>query len=316
MSKLRMLLGGVKSLLPWRPAYTMSPQPVDPLYGYAVWLRHVGALAERGFRGPFPTVVELGPGNSVATGISAVLSGTDRYTGLDVIRHVAHRCGAPVLERLRTAFAEQAPIPDRTAYPSLRPAPARYDFPAAALGVPMRADERDRRVRDLRRDLDAIAAGGDGGEALRYVVPWGPDSIAPNSIDLVFSQAVLQEMPHRDAGGPLRETLEATARWLRPGGLASHEVDFGCYGMSPWNAHWTWSDPSWTIVRGRRENFVNREPLSTYLTLMRACGLTIVAVSPEERPGASTAALAPRFRALPEAERRTCAAHIIARKDG
>jgi hypothetical protein len=313
---MRLLLGGVKSLLPWRPSYTMSPQPVDALYGYSVWLRHVTVLAERGFRGPFGTVAELGPGNSVATGISAVLSGTDHYIGLDVIRHVAHRSGRTVLERLESLFAEHAPIPNAAAYPGLLPALARYDFPTAALGAPMRADDRDRRVQALGRDLDVIAGGGDGGDTLRYIVPWGPDSIAPNSVDLVFSQAALQEMPHREAGGALRETIEATARWLRPGGLASHQVDFGCYGMTPWNLHWTWSTLTWKIVRGRRENFVNREPLSTYLSLMAACGLTVVAVLPAENPGANADALAPRFRALPEAERRTCAAHIIARKDG
>jgi hypothetical protein len=316
MTTTRLLLGGLKSLLPWRRPYMMSPLPVDPRYGYAVWMRHLATLAEVGHRGPFPTVVELGPGNSLATGIAAILSGTDHYIGLDVIHHIAHRSGATVVDAVDALFAAQTPIPDDRIYPRLRPTLESYALPTSVRDAFGDARERARRVAMVRHDVDGIAAGGDGGETLRYVVPWRPDSIAPNSVDLVMSQAVLQEVPHRRAGGALRQTIAAMARWLRPGGLASHQIDFGFYGMEPWNIHWSWSGPMWRIVRGRRDNFVNREPLSTYVALMDECGLRPVAIRPETADGVSVSMLADRFRLLPEPERRTRSAHLVVRKDG
>jgi hypothetical protein len=84
--------------------------------------------------------------------------------------------------------------------------------------------------------------------------------------------------------------------------------------MEPWNVHWTWSDLTWTMVRGRRSNFVNREPLSTYLSVIEACGLSLVDVVADEVAGVSDERLSPRFRSLPEPERRTRNVYLVVRK--
>lgn len=294
----------------------MSPSPVDARYGYSVWLRHIATLDRAGVRGPFSTVVELGPGNSVATGICAILSGSARYIGLDVIRHVSHRSGMTVFRELKGLFDAREPIPGPHAFPMVRPTLSDYGFPASVPEIVSQERRADSREALLREDLDAIASGGDGGEALRYVVPWTSHSVAPGTVDLVFSQAALQEIPHRDeARSPLRNTIEATSRWLKPGGVASHQIDFGFYGMQPWNVHWTWHDWTWKLLRGRRDNFVNREPLSTYVSLMQENGLSIVAIVPDEGEGVPDTQLSPRYRVLPENERRTRSAHLIVRKD-
>ena len=315
MSKARLLLGGLKSFLPWRGRYSMVAHPVDARYGYSVWLRHLVSLAAHGVRGPFSTVVELGPGNSVATGICAILSGSDRYVGLDVIRHVSRGSGPVVLGELQALFDARAAIPGPEIYPMGRPSLDSYAFPGSAIVGSGERKGYERRVASLREDLGAIAAGAAGEDTLRYVVPWNADSIRPGTADLVFSQAALQEISHHGARSSLRDTIEAITRWLKPGGVASHQIDFGLYGMQPWNVHWTWSDWTWTLVRGRRDNFVNREPLSTYVSLMRASGLSLIAVVPDEVRGAPDAALAARFRGLPDLERRSRSAHIIVRKD-
>ena len=317
MSTLRLLLTGVKSYLPSGTEYTMSTRRVDPAYGYAVWLRHCASLAKHGIRGPFPSVVELGPGNSMATGVSAILSGSSRYTGLDVLQHMAHDKNLSVLDEVAELFRSRQPIPGDAVYPNLRPLLANYEFPAEALGSQGLAATTDAdRLAALRRDIEVIGRGGIGGEALRYYCPWTADSVAPESADLVITQAVLQEIPHGARRSPLRETIMAIARWLRPGGIGTHQVDMGLYGLEPWNAHWTWSDVTWTLVRGRRSNFVNREPLSTYLHLMRECGLSVVAVDALEETGVPEERLAPRFKVLDETDRRTRSALVILRKQG
>jgi hypothetical protein len=310
VSKARLILGGIKSLLPGRPSYRMPSSRIDARYGYAVWMRHLCALAAHGFAGPFREVVELGPGDSVATGISAVLSGAHHYVGLDVIDHVARAEAPRQLAELEAMFEQRASVPGPEEFPHLYPAlddRARHS-PAVT------ADPSTSTLHALAADVAAIARGEPGGGALRYLVPWRFDSIAAGTADLVLSQAVLQEIPHGRRHSALRDTLQATAAWLRPGAVASHQIDLGMYDAEPWNVHWSWSDATWALVRGRRENYVNREPLSTYVRTAEAVGLEVVAVDTVESEGVADAALAPRYAALPAYERRTRAAHLILRR--
>lgn len=312
MQSFKLLYGGLKSYVS-PTTYTMSASKVDPRYGYSVWLRHMVTLARHGIHGPFPTVVELGPGNSIATGVAALLCGAQRYIGLDVLEHMATTTHESTLDELLQLFAEGADIPGSAAYPTLCPQLDDYRFPAdllAACGY--RADDQERiaAIRAAVRDLDGMS---DAAALLRYIVPWTSASLPAESVDLIFTQAVLQEIPH-DPNAALRQTIAAMASWLRPGGMMSHQVDFGIYGLDPWNAHWTWSDLQWKLIRGRRDNFVNREPLSTYEALLQEHGLSLVAAEIVDDPGAVDAALAPRYAALPERERRARAVTLIARK--
>lgn len=315
MSKTRLLLGGIKSFLPIRAPYTMSTQPVDARYGYAVWTRQISALAACGVRGPFDTVVEMGPGNSIATGACAVLSGARTYVGLDVLDHLARDQAERVLGDVETLFDTASPIPDNAVFNSLEPTPESFAFPAEALSA-FRGDRPvDAGMRaTLRTDIATIAAGARAGSAVRYIYPWSPTAIADGSADLIFSQAVLEEIPHAASDSPLRAAFDTIFRWLRPGGVSCHQIDLGMYGLDPWNIHWTWGTVTWTLLRGRRDNFVNREPLSTYLTLARAAGFEVVATTIRSVSGVPDEALQPAFRRLSDEDRRARAAHLVLRR--
>jgi hypothetical protein len=309
------MLGGIKSLLPVRSAYSMRSSTVDARYGYALWLRHVLAIHEQGATGPFDSVVELGPGNSVATGVCAVLSGARSYTGIDVLDHLARDQATRVFGEIHQLLQEQSPIPGNDDFPNLCPRPSSLSFPSDALHAFASDGSQDvHHVRTLTEDIDGIAAGHAVGKHLRYVYPWSPSSVPSESADLIFSQAVLEEIPHRTVDSPLRGAFETMMDWLRPGGIASHQIDLGIYGHAPWNIHWTWSDLTWKLVRGRRDNFVNREPLSTYLSLAESVGLEIVSVSVTESKGVPDSALRARFRRLGAVDKSASGAHLLLRR--
>lgn len=311
-STLPLLLGGVKSYLRFGRPYSMAALPVDATYAYAVWMRHVQVLAALGVNGPLSDVVEIGPGNSAATGICAILSGARTYTGLDVLDHLANDQVVRLLRETEVLFASRASIPGSDQFPNLRPVPAQHGFPRAALSRLFASDERaSEPPASLRQDVELIATGGRRGQRLRFHCPWSPASLAAASVDLVFSHAVLQEIPHDDTNSPLQQTFDANFTWLRPGGIASHQIDMAMYGCEPWNVHWTWSDTRWTLIRGRRENFPNREPLSTYVTLARRAGFAILAARVDEATGAPRHALQPRFAGLPDLERRARSVHLV-----
>ena len=117
---------------------------------------------------------------------------------------------------------------------------------------------------ELRTDVGS-------GQFVDYRAPWtSPNEVAAASLDLIFSQAVLE---HVDG---LEETYKAMSVWLKPGGYASHVIDFTAHGLSPfWNGHWAYSDWQWKLVRGRREFLLNREPLSMHISCAKKAGFQV-----------------------------------------
>lgn len=317
--RLRLLLGGVKSMLPLlRPSYRGTGGTADARYSYSVWLRHLRLLAAGGLDAAPRTVVEFGPGDSLGMGIAALLSGARRYYALDVVDHASRAENVRVFDELVPLFRERADIPSGGPLASVHPRLPDYGFPSSIL-----SEDRLRAALDPRRVDEIRAAVADprpsAGVAVSYVCPWADSPlIEPASVDLVMSQVALQEMDDREGDDALALAFRASARWLRPGGAISHQIDFRMPEAPRWNEHWSFSDRFWRVARGRRRRFHNRAPLSRYLELCRENGFRVVTLLPIHAPehdGVPRSRLAPRWRALGDADRTTAGAYILAVKE-
>ncbi|MGE5639487.1 MAG: methyltransferase domain-containing protein [Clostridia bacterium] len=263
------LVPGVQRLLRKRTGGTDSAR-----YCYGVWLRHL-CLAARNGHGAVPAcVAELGPGDSIGIGLAALLSGAERYVGLDVVMHVELERNLGILEELVELFARRAPIPDEGEFPEVRPRLERYDFPADLLPAGRLAEAlRADRIESIRR---AVRDPGRAGAMVDYRAPWADASvIQPASVDMILSQAVLEHIDDLDGA------YRAMRAWLKPGGLLSHQIDFRSHGLADeWNGHWAYSDLAWRLVRGGRPYLLNREPRSTHERLLEAHGFRILYQQP------------------------------------
>ena len=316
---IRLMLGGLKSFLPALRAegYKGTAGTVSGAYCYSVWMRHQALIAKAVPDHRPKVVVELGPGDSVGVGCAALLSGVDRYIGLDVVDHLRPEHDLKVLDELVTLFERRAPIPNDKQFPNLEPKLRSYAFPKK-----LYADDAPRQIR-LDRDrvgairavlLDERAAVLYDDKPLGYLAPWNDRSVDRESADLVLTQSVLQDMANGDRASKLEQTFASMAKWLKRGGVMSHQIDFSFPGGAEWNHHWRYSDAAWLMVRGNRPFFENREPLSTYLELCEENGCEVVSVKRVEREGIPRERMAPRFRDLSEQDVRTAAAHIVAVK--
>jgi hypothetical protein len=309
----RFLLGGVKSFLPIRlGSYKGTGGSITGRYCYSVWLRHL-AILHRHLPEFHPgVVVELGPGDSIGLGLAALLSGSERYIGLDVVEHASSEVNLSVLDELVTLFRARTRIPDATAFPQLLPHLDDYAFPLEALNMARLEQQlRDEFVYRLRAVLKYH---GSAEELLQYKCPWKASSVASASVDLVITQVALQDMDHGEADSVLRENLRTMASWLKPGGVMSHQVDFSCPGGDTWNHHWAFSDLAWKIVRGRRPYYVNRVSLSLYESLLDEVGMDLVAVKPVTEEGLARIESIDRFRSLPDSDFHSRAALFVAQK--
>lgn len=276
-------------------------------YCYSVWMRHLVKAAAAGVPAVEACVAELGPGDSLGTGLAALLSGANRYVALDAKSHANIEQNLQIFDELVELFRRRERIPDESEFPLVRPKLPDYRFPSQILSEDRLSSAlSESRIADIRA---AVLGRPTGGISLDYRAPWtDPSVVVSGSVDFLFSQAVLEHVDD------LERTYRAMRAWVKRNGFLSHSIDFTSHNTTrSWNGHWTLNDPAWKIVRGTRPYFINRQPLSRHLELLSKHGFELVhvdkqhaTVDPEFRP-------AKRFRGMDRLDVSTRGAFVQAR---
>jgi methyltransferase family protein len=280
-------------------------------YCYGVWMKHLVLLCEHGMRDMPRSVVELGPGSSIGTGLAALLSGAERYVGIDAVEHATADANLAVFRELCRLFEQRAPRPTR-GFPAFDEYLDARLFPSRIL-----TDERleeslaPHRLNRLQKAVEALSSPSPH-PAIRYQTWRAGSGPGDAQFDLVFSHVVMNEVED------LEGTYARCAAWLRPGGWMSHQIDFTSLDTTPeWNGHRRYGEVTWKIISGRRPYFVNREPMGTHLRTMERVGFEIVAAIRGRATGGLTREQhAERWRAFPDEDLDTQTGFIIARRRG
>ena len=281
-------------------------------YCYSVWLRHLVMARAHALPTQPAVVAELGPGDSLGVGLAALLSGSEKYYAFDVVRYARNDRDLAIFDELVALFRARAPIPGPDEFPLITPLLDNYAFPQDILTENRLALAlAPERVAAIRAELAGEAA--DGGGWITYQAPWDlADIVQEGTVDMVLSQTVMEyPLDLHAAYGTLH-------RWLKPGGVMSHQIDFRCMGTArKWNGHWACSDLAWALVTGKRRYPVaNREPHSTHVRLMEEQGFRVVGDVPiRGEGGLPREALAQRFRNLTDDDLTTSIALIQAVKE-
>jgi hypothetical protein len=259
----------------------------------------------------FETVAELGPGDSLGTGLAALLCGAERYVALDAVRYADSARNLQILEELIALFRNRTPIPDQMELPLVQPPLPSYAFPAEFLT----SARLETALNPTRLDVIRAALANPGtslrdGGPLCYNAPWTMRMMEDATVDLVISQGVLQFV--RDLPG----VYKGMVGWLKPSGIMSHEIAFQSIGITTeWNGHWSCSDTLWKLAVGRRRHATNRRPHSTHIALLQQAGCQVVTDERTvRRSDISRTQLAPRFRHLTDEDLTTSSALIQAVK--
>lgn len=308
--RLRPILGGIRShLFAERIDDEQGGASSQPRYCYSVWMRHLVLLHRSGLDANPDVVAELGPGATIGTGLAALLTGARTYHGLDAVAFAELVPDLRLFDALVTLLQERTDIPAGAEYPDVQPTLRSYAFPDDVLTLErLRACLRPERIAAIRRAYERLGEPQDG-YLVRYVAPWNsPESVAAHSVDLVFSQATMEHVEQVD------ETYAATARWLKPGGCMSHQVDFRSHGMaSDWNGHWGYGDWVYWLAKGSRPYLLNRAAMSEHLRLAGNHGFRVVTtVLTDGGPGIARRHLARRFRHLTDDDLRTSGMYFAA----
>jgi hypothetical protein len=278
-------------------------------YCYSVWLRHLVHLHKLGLNSNPGHVAELGPGDSLGTGLTALLCGAERYSALDIVQHASQPSNLVMFDELTTLLRDRAQIPDEQEFPLVGPTLPSYEFPLAIL-TEGRLEAALHPTR-LQRIRDSLSGKLGQDSLIRYRAPWyGKHVIERASVDLIYSQAVLEHVDD------LARTYEAMFDWLKPSGVLSHEVDFKSHGWATtWDGHWSYSPLMWKLIRGKDSWSINREPFSTHARLLNTAGFRIVARSDvKKQPTIRRKDLASTHRSMTQDDLHTAESYVVAVK--
>ena len=312
---IRKILGGFKSYIPGGVSFHANS--VDDLarYCYTIWLRHLSILYKNGFTKIPNTIAELGPGDSIGTGLAGLVCGSKKFYALDVVKHTNIENNISVFDELVTLFAKRSAMPDDNEFPRVLPRLASYNFPSEIFTNNNLEKLLDKsRIQCLRNELVDMEK---QKNSIQYMCPWNDSKIIENdSVDMIFSQAVLEHVKD------LKHTYDAMYKWVKKGGCISNQIDFKSHGLSDeWNGHWSFSDLTWKLIKGNRPYLINREPISKHLEAAQDAGFEIILVVPVKTFPSDTYTgtmerdkLAKKFRNMSEEDFTTTSAYILARK--
>ncbi len=310
---IRPILRGLSTYVPVLNRYVGAKTggTVSSRYCYSVWARHLVSAGYHGLNTNPAVVAELGPGDSLGIGLAALISGSTRYCAFDVVDFGRTSRNLEIFDELVALFRARADIPGPDEFPKVKPNLESYAFPRDIF-----TEERLERAMEERRLAtirNSIMHPDHQDSLIEYRVPWyDAKVIDEGSVDLIYSQAVLEHVDDLD------NTYRAMNLWLKPGGHASHQIDFKCHHTArQWNGHWALSDSTWRLIRGRHAYLLNRQPYSTHVRLLADHGFRVVSDQTVTSPSQLTRQnLATRFQSLSDDDLVTSGAFFLVVKQG
>lgn len=241
---------------------------VSARYCYGLWLKHATLLHQAGM--PFPdSVAEIGPGDSLGLGVTALLSGVRNYHAYDAERFARPAHDAGWVDDIAAMLRHREPRPVK-GWPDFDACLDAGLFPSGVLTPALLEDAlTDTRIEEIRQSLAAVSPGSAG--RIRYCAPWDPSSVPRREYDLIVSHSVLEYL--KDP----RDQFRAFATMLKPGGWMSHQIDLSSLGITRrWNGHLAYSDRLWKIASERLSHRPNRLLPQDYLDALRDTGFELV----------------------------------------
>ena len=248
----------------------MTAGGVAANYCYGVWFKHLLLLNEIARCGVPGVVAELGPGDTVGVGVVALLSGAQRYIGVDARPFAATGANIAIAASLVRMFQDREPL-NPSGWPDFRHLLDSDGFPSTllteeALSASLARD----RLGAISSAVRQVFAGGRS-DLIVYSAPLSdPSLIEAGTVDLVLSHSVLEHVVD------LQDVIANSFRWLRPGGYASHQFDLTSHGIvRDWDGHREFGRRAWDMVVGTRPFMINRLPYSAVVDTFTRCGFRL-----------------------------------------
>jgi hypothetical protein len=290
-------------------------QTMPPAYFYSLWLKHlVFRNAANYDKAPYVprTVAEIGPGSSIGLGLSAVLSGCQRYYGFDLVSHIDPTDNLALFDELVEMFRSRQRSTNSGGFPNYAAYLDKNRFPSAILTEErLAASLAPRRLEAIRALLRGEAADPEFGLSIKYVTPWTQAHHGlRGKVELIISHSTMEHVDDLSQAYGIFSELNPIGGWM------SHQIDFRAHGFTEaWNGYLKIDDDEWRRLVATQPYGINRQPGSVHARLIRENGYEIVNLLCRLRKShVKREELAARFKQLSEFDLRCMSMFVQAFK--
>lgn len=242
------------------------------LYCYGVWLRHLKLLHKYTGLTEIPkTIFEVGPGDSIGTGLAAMLCGSDEYYAYDVVDFTDIEKNLIIFDELLKFFKNKRVMPKKE-FPNMMPRMENLDFPSDILTEDLLKrtldPERIERIRNVIKNHEEKSP-----SEIKINLYFGVrfKDLLSLKIDFIFSQGAMQYIDDVD------EYYSLFYKILPPGGLVSTQMGFASTKTGDaWYDHWTYSDMEWKIISGKKICMISRRSYTEHVEGLKRNNLSLI----------------------------------------
>lgn len=245
-------------------------------YCYSVWMRHLYYLRKNGLiTSPYhlQKVAEIGPGDSLGIGMCSIYTGVKKYYAFDVIKHANFTINSAINNELNQYFQSAMDVPNGASLKEVHPKIDDLSFPNDFLTC-----DKVHYGKIYNHIKNALKGSNESDISIDYIVHSDNEFDHDDfQFDLIYSQAVMEHIID------IEKAYNNMYKWLRKGGIISHEIDFATHEMTPeWDGHWYINEKIWKIIAHGRKYPMNRLPLSSHIRAIKNAGFSIKFVLPNK----------------------------------
>lgn len=255
-------LAGIRWLRAAKDALSpVPPQYEDVAYSVSVTQWHFDTLRQWGLESvENREIVEIGPGGNLGNALLLAVAGAARVVCVDNYRHVDFQSRIVGFYRRMIERILIDPVGSLPGHPTPRSADwlkSRIDDVIAFRGETVSFNE----------------------SCIQYLAPCPAEhiSLPDASVDVVFSQAVLEHVHHPD------RVCREFARILRPGGWTSHVIDLRDHFDASGLQMLRYSPRLWELMSSHSHGHVNRTGAPQFESFFRESGFEPLCVQATER---------------------------------
>ncbi|MCL2051743.1 MAG: class I SAM-dependent methyltransferase [Lachnospiraceae bacterium] len=253
-------------------------------------------------------VAEFGPGNTIGSGLSAMLCGADELYCLDIFNYANTHQNQLLFDELVKMFMKKMDIPDDVEFPAIKPKLQDYSFPSNILTKEKLVKSLDKeRINRIRECIGSLSEK-KYKEKVLYIAPWDSKDAHLTDVDFIFSQAVLEHIDN------LEDAYAFFSKAISDNGYMGHQIDFKCHGTATkWNGHWSYSKLLFKLYRGKKPYLINRQPFSVHELAAEKYGFNLVNVTKQysDEEGIKRRQLKKPFKHITDEDLITSGAYVL-----
>jgi len=275
------LMRGIVSIIPGSFCLYKKMHPggnhssANARFCYSFWLRLMVMLHESNCSKSVEDIAELGCAASIGIGIIAIISGSSRYTALELRSFDIELNSIQLFDELVELFKSRADIPDDEEFAKISIKLKEYKFPSEIFPPALHtALCNPQRLAMIRQQVGKINYASNE-SMFNFIAPWESKvKELMDSFDLVFSRAVMEHTTEVD------RVYSNIYSSMKRKGLMFHDIEYNSHHTSKfWNGHWGFSNFIWKLIEGRRPMMINKLPHSKHAAKIVSSGFKLIADS-------------------------------------